>query len=607
VTLRRLAVLAALWGAAACSLAQPAQPLRPPGLNDPVPGRPSDLEQQLRSTLPGQQDQRPPGVLDPLQLDDSARPRPESRADVPTFVLQSLRIIGNSVLEEAAIADQVRSFVGRSITAAELQEMAARITSLYVQRGFVTSRCIIPAQRVENGNVVLQIEEDRLGNVQIAGAAGYRYDMRIFIDQVTDLRGKIINGPELESRLRLVARLPGARVKPSLRKSAFGITDLVLELSELPDTGTVALTNDGSKLTSINRLNVSRTFYNPTGNADVLALTATLAENTRYFGGLSAQYQLPVGSRGGRLVLGASGLYYRLDPQAVGNNAIRYEGGSNTVEMFYEQPMQVKLPNTGALWTLGFERRVSTAATVYNTVFDKPAGYKYVDSEDHLFALTGSLRLERFDDWFGLRGQTAAGLSVKRAVSGWFGSMDQDDITNKRDNLQARLEPVTGPIGDVRGFNPDFLKVTASISRAQMLPHAFLLQAALEAEWTNAKRVPQGYEFVGADNGVRGYRFNLQLARALGQSGFTAGVGYNWAHAISYYRDAAGGGTPACVDDAGVFQAKSIGRNTCTASQYTLSLGYRDKRMFADLTFSPDVPRSASNQQKVRVNAGALW
>jgi hemolysin activation/secretion protein len=143
VTLRRLAVLAALWGAATCSLAQPA-PLRPPGLNDPVPGRPSDLEQQLRSTLPGQQDQRPPGVLDPLQLDDSARPRPESRADVPTFVLQSLRIIGNSVLEEAAIADQVRSFVGRSITAAELQEMAARITSLYVQRGFVTSRCIIP-------------------------------------------------------------------------------------------------------------------------------------------------------------------------------------------------------------------------------------------------------------------------------------------------------------------------------------------------------------------------------------------------------------------------------------------------------------------------------
>jgi hypothetical protein len=56
-----------------------------------------------------------------------------------------------------------------------------------------------------------------------------------------------------------------------------------------------------------------------------------------------------------------------------------------------------------------------------------------------------------------------------------------------------------------------------------------------------------------------------------------------------------------------VFQARSIGRNTCTASQYTLSLGYRDKRMFADLTFSPDVPRSASNQQKVRVNAGALW
>jgi hypothetical protein len=140
-----------------------------------------------------------------------------------------------------------------------------------------------------------------------------------------------------------------------------------------------------------------------------------------------------------------------------------------------------------------------------------------------------------------------------------------------------------------------------------MLPQAFLMQATLEAEWANAKRVPQAYEFVGADNGVRGYRFNAQLARALGQSGFTAGVGVNWAHAISYYRDAAGGGTPACADDAGVYQAKSAGRNTCTTSQYSLSLGYRDKRVFADFVFTPDVPRTASNQQKLRVNAGAMW
>lgn len=39
----------------------------------------------------------------------------------------------------------------------------------------------------------------------------------------------------------------------------------------------------------------------------------------------------------------------------------------------------------------------------------------------------------------------------------------------------------------------------------------------------------------------------------------------------------------------------------------TNPLGYRDKRIFADFAFSPDVPRCASNQQKERVNAGALW
>lgn len=599
-----LVAVAALVGP---TLAQAqAQPAPPTGVTTPQPGRLSDLEEQLRRTAPRREGEATGTQIDRLQLDESARPRPENQAGAMTFVLNTLQVLGNTALAQAEIAEQVRSYVGKPVTGADLQEMAARITRLYVARGFVTSRCVVPAQQVVNGAVTLQIEEDKLGSVVLSGASSYRFDLKIFQDQVNDLRGKIINGPELEARLRLVARVPGARVQPTLRKTAFGVTDLVLELSNLDDMGVVGFSNDGTQLTSQNRVSVAKTFNNISGASDVLNLSATVAPETQYFGGVNAVYQLPIGGRGGKLTFAGAGLYYRLDPAAVGNNAIRYEGGSRSLDVNYEQPFRSAPLKGNALWFVGFENRNVKAATVYNTVFDKPAGYRYVDTEDKLFVLTGGLKYERLDSAFGQRGQTLVALTAKRAMPGWFGSMDIDTINNKKENLAAALEPIKGPIGDVRGLEPDFLKVMASIGRVQTLPWSISMQTSLDVEWSSALKLPQSYEFAGADNGSKGARFSLLAQRPLGNTGANVGLGYLHAYAISYYRDAAGGGTPACQTAPGVFEAKSAGRNQCSAGNPYLTLSYRNKRIYSDFTYSK-LPYFAANQQKLKVNLGVFW
>jgi len=627
------------------------------------PGRLSDYEDQLRRS--GQlRDGTPSGssLLDNIQLDESAKPRAENLAGQVTFVLKTLKVIGNSVLEEKLIADQVRTFVGRAITGPELQEMAARITKLYADRGYMTSRCIVPAQRVDDGNVVLQIEEDKLGSLLLGGLTSYRFDPRVFFDQINDLRGKVINVPDLDERLRLVARVPGARVKPVLRKSAFGVTDLVLEISDIENLGTVSMSNDGSRLTSVNRLSVAKTFYNLAGSGDVLSLSVTTAAPaTEYFGGLNASYQRPLGSSGGKLTVNLASLYYRLDPAAVGNNAIRYQGDSLSQEVLYEEPLRAN-PKLGSfLWFAGLERKQVNASTVYNTVFDQPAGFKYVDSSDSIFALTGGLRMERFDDWWGYRGRSIGSVSVKRALPGWFGSLTPDSATNKLENLAAasaansslnaatsaannaqtalslllpsdpgystalisalranaalasaqstanKYAAVTGPIGDVRGLQTDFTKYYLGASRAQSLPASVLLDASLLAEWTNAKRVPQAYDFAGADNGPSGYRANLMLTRPVEGTDFMGSVGYTYIKAYSYYRDPAGGGTPACQNEAGVYQATSIEQNECVESYPYLSLSYRSKAMFGDFTYVPYTASYSPNLQRLRVNLGFFW
>jgi hypothetical protein len=594
---------AALLTGVAAAQAQ-TTPAPPPGVNTPQPGRLSDLEEQLRRAAPRREGDGTGTQIDRLQLDESARPRPENQAGAMTFVLNTLQVLGNTALDQSEIADQVRSYVGRPVTGADLQEMAARITRLYVQRGFVTSRCVVPAQQVVNGAVTLQIEEDKLGSVVLSGASSYRFDLKIFQDQVNDLRGKIINGPELEARLRLVARVPGARVQPTLRKSAFGVTDLVLELSNLDDMGVVAASNDGSSLTSQNRLSIFKTFNNISGASDVLSLSAVVAPDTQYFGGVNAQYQLPIGGRGGKLTFVGAGLYYRLDPAALGTTGqfIRYEGGSRSLDANYEQPFRSAPFKGNALWFVGFENRNVKAATVYRTAFDKPAGYRYVDTEDKLFVLTTGVKYERLDDAFGQRGQTGLALTAKRAMPGWFGAMDIDTINNKLENIAAKVEPVTGPIGDVRGMEPDFLKLIVSAGRLQTLPWAVTMQGTVDVEWSSAKRLPQSYEFAGADNGSRGMRVNLVAQRPLGNSGVNLGAGYAWAKAISYYRDQ----VPACQTAPGVFEAKSIGRNECSAGNPFITLSYRSKSVFGDFTYSK-LPYFAANQQKLKVNLGVFW
>lgn len=651
-----LVAFAAMMGCVGSALAQASLPLV-------QPGRLSDYEDALRRS--GQPREGAPNAgsaLDNIQLDESARPKPENLAGAVTFVLKSLKVIGNSVLEEKLIADQVRSYVGRPVTGPELQEMAARITRLYADRGYLTSRCIVPAQRVDDGNVVLQIEEDKLGSLLLGGLTSYRFDPRVFFDQVNDLRGKVINVPELDERLRLVARVPGARVRPVLRKSAFGVTDLLLEISDIDNLGIVSVANDGSRLTSEYRLSIAKTFNNIAGAGDVLNLSVTGAlPSTQYFGGMNAAYQRPVGSNGGRLTFNLSALYYRLDPEAVGNNAIRYQGNSSSQEVLYEEPFLLDAKNGNLLWFGGIERKQVNASTVYNTGFDQPAGFKYVDASDNIFAVTGGIRYERFDDWFGYRGRSLGSLSFKRALPGLFGSMTQDSVANKLENLAAsvtannnlgaattaarnaqtalslllpsdpgyaaaliaafqanaalsaaqvtanKYASITGPVGDVRGMQADFSKIYLGLARAQSLPGKFLLDANLMGEWTGARRVPQAYDFSGADNGPSGYRINLLLTRPVDGTDFAGGLGYTHIRAYSYYRDAAGGGTPACLNESGVFTATSIERNECTDAYPFVSLSYRSKKVFGDLTYLPSVASYASNSQRLRFNLGVYW
>jgi len=461
-------------------------------------------------------------VIENVKVDKSAQPSGDNELEQGAqFRLNGIQVQGNTVMDKDDIVSLVTPYVGTMMTSADLKTVASKITQLFVEQGYATTKCIIPAQQVNNGVVLLEVVEDKLGQIQLSGAETYLYDVRLFLSQLHDLQGKVIHLPTLNSRLRHLSQLPATRVQPTLVKQSEGTTDLVLKLTDLEDQFSVSVNNSGSRFTSTNRLSSSAVFNNVSGSSDVLtvALTTSL-NNVKYLGSMSFNYKRPMGSSGGKLGVGYSNLYYRMDPSEVGFDQVRYEGGTNSLALRYEQPLWLEDEANSQKtynWSAGFERKTAQAKTIYNTSFDHPAGFAYVDSEDRLMVGDITLYTEQYTLLKGLKGRSFGSISLKHAFEGFFGSTTQEDINRKLENISNDVEPITGPIGNVTGMDPGFWKLYMDVSRAQALPNSFTAQFDFHGEYTPSKKLPQAYQFAGADGGASGYSLGLKLMRPIAQ------------------------------------------------------------------------------------------
>jgi len=546
-------------------------------------------------------------VIENVKVDKSAQPSGDNELEQGAqFRLNGIQVQGNTVMDKDDIVSLVTPYVGTMMTSADLKTVASKITQLFVEQGYATTKCIIPAQQVKNGVVLLEVVEDKLGKIRLSGAETYRYDVRLFLSQLHDLQGEVIHLPTLNSRLRHLSQLPATRVQPTLVKQSEGTTDLVLNLTDLEDQFSVSVDNSGSRFTSTNRLSSSAVFNNVSGSSDVLtvALTTSL-NNVKYLGSMSFNYKRPVGSSGGKMGVGYSNLYYRMDPSEVGFDQVRYEGGTNSLGLRYEQPLWMEDESNGQKtynWSAGFERKTAQAKTIYNTSFDHPAGFAYVDSEDRLMVGDITLYTEQYTLLKGLKGRSFGSISLKHAFEGFFGSTTQEDINRKLENISNDVEPITGPIGNVTGMDPGFWKLYMDVSRAQALPNSFTAQFDFHGEYTPSKKLPQAYQFAGADGGASGYSLGLKLIRPITQD-VVLGVALKHAQAVSWYRDE----DPGCNNSAGVATATSAGRNSCSSNEVELNMDLRFGGLLANVKYRNNINASAQNKNKVTFNLGYRW
>ncbi len=216
-------------------LAQGLPPVLPPSLD------PNRLEQRFERPLT-------PQSLPEIEMPAPEKAPPPKDAERITLTLNDLQLSGNTVYDTAILSESWRALLNRTVTLADLYGVRDAITAKYRNDGYVLSQAIVPAQRIRNGVVRLEVVEGYVSDVQIQGEARDRLGLlRAMGEKIKASRP--LRMDEMERYVLLADDLPGVAVKTVLEAAPDtpGASQLTLTLERTPFDGSLSLDNRGTR------------------------------------------------------------------------------------------------------------------------------------------------------------------------------------------------------------------------------------------------------------------------------------------------------------------------------------------------------------------------
>jgi hemolysin activation/secretion protein len=190
-------------------------------------------------------------------------------------------------------------YENKELSMRAMQEVANKITDLYRQSGFITSRAILAPQKIEGGLLKIEIIEGKMGTIDVKGNKYYKASL---IKRKIDLKpADAFNYNKLKSNLSNLNAYRDRNVQTVLTPGKEpGTTDLVLNVTDkLPVHVGVSYDNYGSRYLDKKRYQGTLTHNNLTGNDDIMTLTYQLAEGHHTYRLNSGRYFLPFSSKTG--------------------------------------------------------------------------------------------------------------------------------------------------------------------------------------------------------------------------------------------------------------------------------------------------------------------
>ncbi|MRR51532.1 MAG: ShlB/FhaC/HecB family hemolysin secretion/activation protein [Rhodocyclaceae bacterium] len=292
-----------LW-AMALLLAALAGPCR--SQQPPVPPTPGALLEGIGLRHPAIPGGAPAEFLFPQEASPSTHDRSGRR-----FLVKGFHFVGNTVFTEARLRRVVERFTDLQLNLHDLNKASDAVSRFYREMGFPVAGAFIPVQKVEDGLVIMNVIEGRMGALVFEG--GWRYsDATLGAYMAPLLEQPQVTIGQLERSLLLMNDLPGLKARATLAPGAArGETDATIALEEKPLALTAQFNNWGRKEAGANRLDIGVELNNPLGIGDQLTWRGMKAEQgLMHYNRIG--YSIPLGADGLRFSIGGSSVRYKV-------------------------------------------------------------------------------------------------------------------------------------------------------------------------------------------------------------------------------------------------------------------------------------------------------
>ena len=396
------------------------------------------------------------------------------------------------VADAQAILDAARAAQpSQGFSINQLQEVAKKVATYYDEHGYILAQAFIPAQKVADGVVVVQVLEGKLASVRVEG--NKKYPASTLKRPFKSLIGAPVDKDSIESALLTLTNYPGITAFGVLGAGTdVGTTDLTLRVqSEERFRIETVLDNYGTQFAGQDRVQLTLTINDPLHMADRLKLTGLYATGSSSgashgaYGGVD--YEIPVFSPNDSLHVVHLTNQYDVGAAAASVTTGKSNGKTRVDELGYRHDF--------ARTRLG-SASIGVAFNVKSATFDSPPSVVY---DDKLTTARIDAQWERVDTRF--RGVDTVLFSYTHGFNGLLGALGAYDPAAAATSRSSRL-----------GASGEFNKFNLQMQRLQRLTQYTSLVLRVDGQYTHDPLVSLEQFSLGGPDSVRAYSVSETLA-----------------------------------------------------------------------------------------------
>jgi hemolysin activation/secretion protein len=212
------------------------------------------------------------------------------------FTIKTIDVLGVSIMDSELITNVTAPYANQCLNLERINELLKSLTTLYLDRGYVTSRAYLPQQDLSSGKLIIQIIEGVIEKIDKTDAGSISISTAF-----PGMKGEVLNLRDIEQGIEQINRLATNRVRMELIPgSVAGASNIrLINQPQSPWQGNLRVDNSGQKPTGEEQGRVYLSRDNLLGLNDFTSLSFQSDTESTATGkkseSLSLRYELPYG------------------------------------------------------------------------------------------------------------------------------------------------------------------------------------------------------------------------------------------------------------------------------------------------------------------------